>query len=92
MVEKSRTKKIFHKTNLPLTTTTVIRTGSEKSRTRIRIYLNKRGKMKEIISNTIERICGNVPEDRVLRDEPMSRHTSFRIGGPAAAIVKIRVG
>ena len=43
--------------------------------------------MKEIISNTIERICGNVPEDRVLRDEPMSRHTSFRIGGPAAAFV-----
>jgi UDP-N-acetylmuramate dehydrogenase len=28
-----------------------------------------------------------VPEDRVLRDEPMSRHTSFRIGGPAAALV-----
>ena len=43
--------------------------------------------MKEIISETIERISGNVPEDRVLRDEPMSRHTSFRIGGPAAAFV-----
>ena len=43
--------------------------------------------MQEIISNTIERICGNVPGDRVLRDEPMSRHTSFRIGGPAAAFV-----
>ena len=43
--------------------------------------------MKEIISKTIERINGNVPEDRVLRDEPMCRHTSFRIGGPAAAFV-----
>ena len=43
--------------------------------------------MQEIISNTIEKICGNVPGDRVLRDEPMSRHTSFRIGGPAAAFV-----
>ena len=43
--------------------------------------------MKEIISETIERISGNVPEDRVLRDEPMSRHTSFRIGGSAAAFV-----
>jgi len=43
--------------------------------------------MQEIIYKTIERICGNVPEDRVLRDEPMSRHTSFRIGGPAAALV-----
>ena len=45
--------------------------------------------MQEIISNTIERICGNVPGDRVRRDEPMSRHTSFRIGGPAAAFVTV---
>ncbi|MBQ6438862.1 MAG: UDP-N-acetylmuramate dehydrogenase [Mogibacterium sp.] len=39
------------------------------------------------MSIIIERICGAVPEDRVLRNEPMSRHTSFRIGGPAAAFV-----
>ena len=45
--------------------------------------------MQDIIYNTIDRICGNVPEDRVLRDEPMSRHTSFRIGGPAAALVTV---
>ena len=43
--------------------------------------------MKEVISKTIERIIGDVPEDRVLRNEPMSRHTSFRIGGPAAAFI-----
>ncbi len=43
--------------------------------------------MQKVISETIERIYGNVPEDRVLIDEPMSRHTSFRIGGPAAAFV-----
>ena len=45
--------------------------------------------MKEVISETIERISSNVPEDRVLRDEPMSRHTSFRIGGPAEAFVTV---
>ena len=45
--------------------------------------------MQEIILKTIERICADVPEDRVLRDEPMSRHTSFRIGGPASAFVTV---
>ena len=45
--------------------------------------------MQEIISNTIERICADVPGDRVLINEPMSRHTSFRIGGPAAAFVTV---
>ena len=45
--------------------------------------------MKEVISKTIERVSGVVPEDRVLRNEPMSRHTSFRIGGPAAAFVTV---
>ena len=45
--------------------------------------------MQEIISNTIKKICADVPEDRVLRNEPMSRHTSFRIGGPAAAFVTV---
>ena len=43
--------------------------------------------MKEVIEKTIEIISANVPEDRVLRNEPMSRHTSFRIGGPAAVFV-----
>ena len=43
--------------------------------------------MRDNILKTVERIYGIVPEDRVLRDEPMSRHTSFRIGGPAAVFV-----
>ena len=46
-------------------------------------------KMHEIISETIKRISADVPEDRVLINEPMSRHTSFRIGGPAAAFVTV---
>ena len=45
--------------------------------------------MKESILSTIESICSFVPESRVLRDEPMRRHTSFRIGGPAAAFVTV---
>ena len=46
--------------------------------------------MKESITKTIEKIHGNVPGICVLRDEPMSRHTSFRIGGPAAAFVIVK--
>ena len=41
------------------------------------------------IKNTIEKIRAIIPEERVLIDEPMSRHTSFRIGGPAAAFVTV---
>ncbi len=51
--------------------------------------MTKEKQMKEIILTTIERICKYVPGDRVLRDEPMNRHTSFRIGGPAAAFVTV---
>ena len=43
--------------------------------------------MQDNISKAIEKIGMTVPEERVLRDEPMCRHTSFRIGGPAAALV-----
>ena len=35
----------------------------------------------------IKEIRQVIPEDRVLLDEPMSKHTSFRIGGPASALV-----
>ena len=35
----------------------------------------------------IEEIRGIIPADRLLTDEPMSKHTSFRIGGNAAALV-----
>ncbi len=45
--------------------------------------------MRDKISETIEIIRDNVPDDRVLLDEPMSRHTSFHIGGPAAAFVTV---
>lgn len=31
----------------------------------------------------------HIPPDRILRDEPMSRHTSFRIGGPADFVVTV---
>ncbi len=43
--------------------------------------------MQDNISKAIEKIRMTVPEERVLTDEPMCRHTSFRIGGPAAALV-----
>ena len=37
----------------------------------------------------IKRILEVVPADRVLVDEPMANHTSFRIGGPADALVLV---
>ena len=33
--------------------------------------------------NLYEELCSIVGEDHVLKDEPMSAHTTFRIGGPA---------
>ena len=32
-----------------------------------------------------------LPDLRILRDEPMSRHTSFRIGGPARRLSLIHL-
>ena len=43
--------------------------------------------MHKATEEALKRIKEIMPEDRVLRDEPMSAHTSFRIGGPAAAFV-----
>ena len=43
--------------------------------------------MRENVIKAIEKIKETVPEERLLRDEPMCRHTSFHIGGPAAALV-----
>ena len=43
--------------------------------------------MTDILARTIDNISAILPDGCVLRDEPMSRHTSFRIGGPAAALV-----
>lgn len=45
--------------------------------------------MQNIIANMIDKIKMAVPEDRVLLKEPMGRHTSFRIGGPAEAFVLV---
>lgn len=43
-----------------------------------------------MISETLKnRIKEIIPEERLFWDEPMSRHTSFRIGGPAALLVQI---
>lgn len=43
--------------------------------------------MQSNTAKAIEMINMTVPEVRVLRDEPLCRHTSFRIGGPADALV-----
>ena len=37
-----------------------------------------------MISKLYETLCKINETENVLRDEPMSRHTTFRIGGPAA--------
>ncbi len=42
-----------------------------------------------ISESTIKRIKEIIPEERLLWDEPMSRHTSFRIGGPAALLLQV---
>ena len=34
-------------------------------------------------------VCGFIPKERALFNEPMSMHTSFRIGGPAALLVTV---
>lgn len=43
--------------------------------------------MQNTIEKTLDKIKMTVHEESVLIDEPMNRHTSFRIGGPAAAFV-----
>ena len=43
--------------------------------------------MQDKVIKAIEKIKETVPAERVLIDEPMRGHTSFRIGGPAAALV-----
>lgn len=45
--------------------------------------------LKEETKRAIKRIAKLLPEDRLLADEPMSRHTSFRIGGPAACLAVV---
>lgn len=42
-----------------------------------------------IKDDVIKKLKEIIPEERLCFDEPMSRHTSFRIGGPAALLVQI---
>ena len=46
--------------------------------------------IKETTAQTITEILRIIPSDHVLSGEPMSAHTSFRIGGPAAALILCR--
>lgn len=41
------------------------------------------------MQEVIRKIKEIIPENRVLVDEPMSSHTSFKIGGPAASLVLV---
>ena len=34
-----------------------------------------------------EKLCEVVEKERIFRNEPMSRHTTFRTGGPAEVLV-----
>lgn len=45
--------------------------------------------MREFSSAVLEFIRAYVPEEDILENEPMSKHTTFRIGGEAACFVKI---
>ena len=47
----------------------------------------KTGSMLLLAEAAVSEIEKLIPADRVLKNEPMSRHTSFRIGGPAAALI-----
>lgn len=42
------------------------------------------------LSAVIRQIAKEMPELELLREEPMARHCSFRIGGPAAALARPR--
>lgn len=43
--------------------------------------------MTELYKELKNRLCGICADERVLGDEPMSRHTTFKAGGPAALYV-----
>lgn len=45
--------------------------------------------MREFSSAILEFIRAHVPEEDIMENEPMSKHTTFRIGGEAACFVKI---
>lgn len=45
--------------------------------------------MEKISAANYQFIEANVPEEDILKEEPMSRHTTFRVGGEAACLVRI---
>ena len=45
--------------------------------------------MEKISSAIYEFIRAYVPEEDILPDEPMSRHTTFRVGGEAQCLIRI---
>ncbi len=49
--------------------------------------MTSNGVHSDSVIKAIREIRGILPEERVLEKEPMSAHTSFRIGGPAAALI-----
>ena len=42
------------------------------------------------LSKIIEKANLGIPEDRILYGEPMGKYTSFKIGGPAECLIKIK--
>ncbi len=44
----------------------------------------------ENVMDLMKELCKILGEENVLRDEPMSRHTTFRIGGPADYFVTVQ--
>ena len=38
----------------------------------------------------LEKIAGIIDADRILKNEPMSKHTTFRVGGPADVFISIK--
>lgn len=45
--------------------------------------------MREFSSAVLEFIRAHVPEEDILENEPMSKHTTFRVGGEAACFIRI---
>lgn len=45
--------------------------------------------MEKISAANYQFIEANVPEEDILKEEPMSRHTTFRVGGEAACLIRI---
>ncbi len=43
-----------------------------------------------MIKKDIEDLYKIIPEDKIFLNEPMSRHTSFKIGGPAEVFIKVK--